>query len=110
MFCLLIFYGMYVLPELTFFYCLCSLDVDWAAHLGGLIAGFASSFLCFAPKIKTKMYAVFWSVVGIVMNVSLYVVTINYMIKNVHPNEELNDVCAYYQQYFEGYECQCQLE
>lgn len=56
------------------------------------------------------MYAVFWSVVGIVMNVSLYVVTIKYMIKNVHPNEELNDVCAYYQQYFEGYECQCQLE
>jgi membrane associated rhomboid family serine protease len=46
-----------------------TVDVDWAAHLGGLIAGFAASFLCFAPKIKTKVYAAFWSVVGILMNV-----------------------------------------
>jgi len=84
--------------------------VDWAAHLGGLIAGFAAAFLCFAPKIKTKTYAIFWSVVGIVMNVSLYVASIKYMINNVQPNEDLNDVCAYYKQYFDGYECQCQLE
>ena len=37
-----------------------ALDVDWAAHLGGLISGFTASFLCFAPKIKTKYYAIIW--------------------------------------------------
>jgi hypothetical protein len=97
-------------PELTVYFIGIILDVDWAAHLGGLIAGFAAAFLCFAPKIKTRMYAVFWSVVGVAMNVSLYVPMIKYMINDVQPNEELNDVCAYYKQYFDGYECQCQLE
>lgn len=84
--------------------------VDWAAHLGGLIAGFASAFLCFAPKIKTKIYAALWSLVGIAMNIAFYVSTIRYMVKDVQPTEDLNDVCAYYKQFFDDYECQCQLE
>ena len=50
-----------------------ALDVDWAAHLGGLISGFTASFLCFAPKIKTKHYAIFWFFVGLAMNIVMYI-------------------------------------
>jgi len=84
--------------------------VDWAAHLGGLVAGFVASFLCFAPQIKTKCYAIFWFFVGLVMNAAMYIITIGYMLNQVEPIDDLEDVCGYYKQYFEGYECQCQLD
>jgi hypothetical protein len=32
------------------------------------------------------------------------------MLTQVEPMEDLSDVCQYYKQYFEGYECQCQLD
>lgn len=84
--------------------------VDWAAHLGGLVAGFAAAFLCFAPKIKSKGYAVFWFCVGLAMNLGMYITLIDYMLNDVEPMDDLKDVCNYYKQYFEGYECQCQLD
>jgi len=84
--------------------------VDWAAHLGGLVAGFTSSFLCFAPSIKTKKCAVLWFIIGLAMNAAFYGGTIGYMLNNVEPMEDLKDICEYYKQYFEGYECACQLD
>jgi membrane associated rhomboid family serine protease len=83
--------------------------VDWAAHFGGFLAGFTAGFLCFAPRIKTKSYAIFWFVVGVVMNAFLYGGLISYMMNDVQPNNDLQDVCGYYKQYFDDYECQCQL-
>lgn len=84
--------------------------VDWAAHLGGLVAGFAAAFLCFAPKIKTKHYAVFWFCVGVAMNLVLYITSISYMYTDVEPMQDLKDVCNYFKQYFQDYECQCQKD
>lgn len=83
--------------------------VDWAAHFGGFLAGFTAGFLCFAPRIKTKAYAVFWFLIGVVMNAALYGALISYMMNEVEPNNDLQDVCGYYKQYFDQYECQCQL-
>jgi len=85
-------------------------DVDWAAHLGGLLAGFAVSFLCFAPKIKTRSYAIFWTAVGLALNVVFYSTLVTYMLTEVEPMNDLNDICGYYKQFFDDYECQCQKE
>ena len=53
--------------------------VDWAAHLGGVICGFTTGFLCFAPWIKTRHCAVFWFSIGIVLNVVVYGCTLSYL-------------------------------
>ena len=87
-----------------------SIVVDWAAHLGGLIAGFTSAFLCFAPTIKTKFWAVFWFIIGVAMNVGMYTGLLIYMYTKVDPMDDLDDICGYYQQFFEGYECVCQKD
>ena len=83
--------------------------VDWAAHLGGLIAGFMSGIICFSTWIKTKACAIFWFVIGVGLTVTAYVFIIIYMVTEVEPMNDLNDICGYYQQYFEDYECNCQL-
>ncbi len=84
--------------------------VDWAAHLGGLLAGFAVAFLCFSPMIKTKAFAIFWFCAGLAMNFFMYITLIGYMLNEVEPMNDLKDVCGYYKQYFDGYECQCQID
>lgn len=83
--------------------------VDWAAHLGGLIAGFMSGVICFSTWIKTKACAIFWFVIGVGLTVTSYVFIIIYMVTQVEPMDDLNDICGYYQQFFEDYECNCQL-
>ena len=83
--------------------------VDWAAHLGGLIAGFVAGFICFAPWIKTRHCAVFWFAVGVAMNLIFYILTLTYLYSSVEPGADLKDVCGYYKQFFEDYECNCQI-
>eukprot|EP00559_Dactyliosolen_fragilissimus_P002001 CAMPEP_0184866270 /NCGR_PEP_ID=MMETSP0580-20130426/21612_1 /TAXON_ID=1118495 /ORGANISM="Dactyliosolen fragilissimus" /LENGTH=368 /DNA_ID=CAMNT_0027365861 /DNA_START=83 /DNA_END=1189 /DNA_ORIENTATION=+ len=83
--------------------------VDWAAHLGGLIYGFFSGMLCFSTWIKTRNYAIFWFVVGIILNVLGYSIALSYMYNSVDPIDDLNDVCEYYKRNFDEYECNCQL-
>eukprot|EP00553_Chaetoceros_curvisetus_P005739 CAMPEP_0204631632 /NCGR_PEP_ID=MMETSP0717-20131115/23093_1 /ASSEMBLY_ACC=CAM_ASM_000666 /TAXON_ID=230516 /ORGANISM="Chaetoceros curvisetus" /LENGTH=306 /DNA_ID=CAMNT_0051649237 /DNA_START=815 /DNA_END=1735 /DNA_ORIENTATION=+ len=57
--------------------------VDWAAHIGGVISGFAIALVCFAPRIKTKAFAVFWFCVGLVFNFVMYFVLVSYMLTEV---------------------------
>lgn len=83
--------------------------IDWAAHVGGVIVGFTTGILCFAPWIKTKYCATLWFVVGIILNVVFYSITLSYLYNNVKPSGELKDVCEYYKQFFEDYECNCQI-
>jgi len=83
--------------------------VDWAAHLGGLIAGFTAGILCFSTWIKTPSYAIFWFVVGIIVNLAVYIPTLIYLYTSINPMNDLNDICGYYQQFFEDYECNCQV-
>ena len=84
--------------------------VDWAAHLGGVICGFLAGISCFAPWIKTKHCAVLWFLVGAALNLAFYVGTVTYLYTSVEPIDDLQDICKYYQQYFEDYECNCQIE
>ena len=83
--------------------------VDWAAHLGGVISGFIAGFLCFAPWIRTKYCAVIWFAIGAAMNFFYYVACMTYLYTSVQPNGNLGDVCGYYKQYFQDYECNCQI-
>lgn len=83
--------------------------VDWAAHLGGVISGFTAGFLCFPAWIEIKYCSVIWYTIGVGMNLFFYLTCLVYLYTEVEPNENLADVCAYYQQYFEDYECNCQI-
>jgi len=86
--------------------------VDWAAHVGGLISGFTFGMMCFALRIKTMRWRVMWFLVGLTLTSILLSTTIAYTFENVKNDvaKDLEDVCEYYQRYFDDYECNCQLE
>ena len=48
--------------------------------------------------------------VGLALSVVYFTFTFMYIYNRVEPNEALRDVCGYYQQYFEDYECHCMME
>mmetsp|Transcript_1714 Transcript_1714/g.2258 ORF Transcript_1714/g.2258 Transcript_1714/m.2258 type:complete len:367 (-) Transcript_1714:259-1359(-) len=86
--------------------------VDWAAHVGGLIGGFAVGLLLFSLKIKTRRWKIMWFLTGFFLTVIGAALGIVFMLKEIKDNvaDEMGDVCGYYKQYFEDYECNCQLE
>ena len=48
---------------------------------------------------------------GIAMTVVYFTVTLEKMYSgDIEVSEELRDVCGYYKQYFEDYECNCMIE
>ena len=83
--------------------------VDWAAHLGGVIAGFVIGMVCFSFRFRSWVFVVIWFIAGVGSVVTLYSLLMIYMYNEVETKEELRDVCGYYQQFFEDYECNCQL-
>lgn len=84
--------------------------VDWAAHLGGLLAGQTIGLVLFSRKIRSRRWAFFWCIVGLVITLFSFMVSIFYMLNYVEAEPDLRDVCEYYKRYFEDYECNCQLE
>lgn len=84
--------------------------VDWAAHLGGLLAGQTTGLILFSTKIRSLCWATIWSIVGLVLICVGFIVAITFMLSSIEPAEELRDVCEYYKHYFDDYECNCQLE
>jgi len=84
--------------------------VDWAAHLGGMIAGFVLGLVCFSFKIRNWFFMLVWLVVGVGSTAALYLAGMAYMYNEVETKDELRDVCGYYQQYFDDYECKCMLD
>ena len=44
------------------------------------------------------------------MNAVFYIMTLSYMYTAVQPRNDLSDVCEYYKQFYEDYECNCQIE
>ena len=84
--------------------------VDWAAHLGGLLAGFCVGMIVFAVDLKkAKCSKVFWLLVGVAITVIYFVVVFQRMYSGeIESAEELRDVCGYYRENFEDYECNCQ--
>eukprot|EP00547_Thalassionema_nitzschioides_P001490 CAMPEP_0194206390 /NCGR_PEP_ID=MMETSP0156-20130528/5439_1 /TAXON_ID=33649 /ORGANISM="Thalassionema nitzschioides, Strain L26-B" /LENGTH=321 /DNA_ID=CAMNT_0038932911 /DNA_START=130 /DNA_END=1095 /DNA_ORIENTATION=+ len=82
--------------------------VDWAAHLGGLLAGLLAGFAVFSCSMEMMMSRIFWFLLGTAVTVTAFVMSLNYMYSGViDPAEELRDVCGYYQQFFDDYECHC---
>ena len=89
--------------------------VDWAAHVGGLIGGFAVGLLLFSCKVKTWRWRFIWFLFGLLLTGIGLALGITYMHEEIKANvaEEMEDVCGYYQEYFQGmgqeYECNCML-
>lgn len=85
--------------------------VDWAAHLGGLIAGFVVGLMIFAWDIPGVGWKVLWFAIGTAATVTAFTVGLQYMYSGeVETVEELRDVCGYYKEHFEDYECNCMRE
>jgi len=53
-----------------------------------------------------------WFLTGFFLTVIGAALGIVFMLKEIKDNvaDEMGDVCGYYKQYFEDYECNCQLE
>lgn len=83
--------------------------VDWAAHLGGLVAGFVIGIVMFATEVESHFLKVAWILVGVAATLITFAVSLDYMYDegNVEIVEELRDVCGYYTENFEDYECNC---
>jgi len=84
--------------------------VDWAAHLGGVIAGFVLGLVCFSFHFRGWIPMLIWFVVGVGSTIACYSCLMAYMYNEVEVNEELRDVCGYYQQFYDDYECKCMLD
>jgi membrane associated rhomboid family serine protease len=86
--------------------------VDWAAHLGGLLAGFCVGMILFAIDLKKACISkLIWLLVGVGLTGVFFALLLQHMYSgNVEAAEELRDVCGYYKQNFEEYQCNCQRE
>jgi membrane associated rhomboid family serine protease len=85
--------------------------VDWAAHLGGLLAGLVVGIFVFATELRSYWWRAFWMLVGISMTIASFTWALHYMYSgNIETIEELRDVCGYYTENFEDYECNCMRE
>ena len=84
--------------------------VDWAAHLGGLIAGFCIGLILFALNMnKACCSKVVWLVVGIASTALYFGFIFQRIVSGqIEPMEDLRDVCNYYEQNLANYECNCQ--
>ena len=82
--------------------------IDWAAHLGGLIVGMTVGLAIFSFQSHRPCLRILYFCTGVAFTVVYFAVSLWYMYDRVEPNEILRDVCDYYRQFFEGYECTCQ--
>eukprot|EP00980_Cylindrotheca_fusiformis_P009684 scaffold2141_cov120-Cylindrotheca_fusiformis.AAC.19 len=82
--------------------------VDWSAHLGGLAAGFCTGMVLFAIELKKLVGRIIWTAIGVIITCVYFSVILTEMYSgNVDPPEELRDVCEYYKQFFDDYDCKC---
>jgi len=82
--------------------------VDWAAHLGGLLAGIAVGLILFSTMIQSCCWSLIWFIVGVALTGAAFTWEFVYLFQNVEASEELRDVCDYYKQFYDDYECNCQ--
>jgi membrane associated rhomboid family serine protease len=63
--------------------------VDWAAHLGGVIAGFVIGLVCFSFRFRHWFFVLIWFVAGVGSVVALYSTMMVYMYTKVETNDDL---------------------
>lgn len=83
--------------------------VDWAAHLGGFLAGLVVGLMAFAFSVDNFCCCWWWFLFGFSLTIIFFAVSLNHMYTEVDPPEEMRDVCEYYRSFFPDYECNCQL-
>uniref|UniRef100_A0A6T6G4P5 rhomboid protease n=1 Tax=Craspedostauros australis TaxID=1486917 RepID=A0A6T6G4P5_9STRA len=82
--------------------------VDWAAHLGGLLAGLVVGVMVFSLKIKTLTWRLAWFIVGTALTGLFFGISLFAMYNgDIDVADELEDVCGYYKENFDNYECNC---
>jgi hypothetical protein len=65
----------------------------------------------FGLEITTSIWKLLWFLIGIAMTTLYYGLTLQKMYSgDITPIEELRDVCGYYKEYFDDYECNCMRE
>jgi len=63
--------------------------VDWAAHVGGTLAGFAIGLVCFSCKFRNWFFKIIWLAAGIGCTVAFYSALCVYMYNEVEVKDEL---------------------
>jgi len=63
--------------------------VDWAAHVGGTLAGFAIGLVCFSCKFRNWIFKIIWLTVGIGCTVAFFSALCVYMYNEVEVKDEL---------------------
>ena len=62
-------------------------------------------FACETPHLMWKLV---WMAIGTGITVAYFAATLTKMYSgDIEPAQELRDVCGYYKQYFDDYECNC---
>lgn len=86
--------------------------MDWAAHVGGLLGGFLVGMLIFSLRIKTMRWKIGMTIVSLLINLIFFGVGLSYMFNQSRGEvaEEMGDVCEYYKQFYEDYECRCRMD
>jgi len=82
--------------------------IDWSAHAGGLGTGVLVGVIIFSSSVRPlalRFSTLFLGIGGIMCSVYF---SIMYILYQLEPDEELADVCYYYQTYFwSDYTCSC---
>ncbi|KAL7573189.1 hypothetical protein ACA910_018848 [Epithemia clementina (nom. ined.)] len=85
--------------------------VDWAAHLGGLLGGIVVGLALFAFELEYTVCKCVWLILGIAATGASYYAALWYMYNgDLDMSEDLRDVCGYYKEQFEDYECKCMVD
>ena len=79
--------------------------------MGGVIAGLCVGLVIFGLEITTSIWKTLWFLIGLASTTVYFAVTLQHMYSGeIEPVEELRDVCGYYKEYFDDYECNCMRE
>ena len=79
--------------------------------MGGLLVGMFVGFMTFSIHMESYCLRLLWFLVGMALTLGFVIPCLDLMYSGDVPmNEELRDVCGYYTQNFEDYECNCMRE